>query len=279
MAKGDGLVILGGVLLFGIPIGAHSERPNEGDHAAFANKPVGINGDVKTRLWGGVNVAAVVPDLSIKCDDSSPCYPWKMGIVATVFWIGETGSGPTNARSAWDKSWVSSYGGIDDPVRRRGFEPAGFRPLENPFYVALPYCDMHGGTLKPETARVVPWFIDRFRGLGSSVCKGHWLEIRHGAKICYAQWEDVGPFRTDSAGYVFGDERPSPNANRGAGIDVSPAVRDYLGLGSQGLVDWRFVEEAEMPAGPWSVPSRLARVEPRLGDVDLRSRNLGSIEY
>ena len=123
------------------------------------------SGDVKTQLWSGVNVAAVAPDLSIKCDESSPCYPWKMGIVATVFWIGETGSGPTNARSAWDKSWVRSYGGVDDPVRRRGYRPAGFRPLENPFYAALPYCDMRTGRLKPEAAKVVPWFIEQFRGV------------------------------------------------------------------------------------------------------------------
>jgi hypothetical protein len=53
-------------------------------------------------------------------------------------------------------------------------------------------------------------------------------------------------------GYLFGDERPVPNVNHGAGIDVSPAVRDYLGLGSLDLVDWRFVEEADVAAGPWS---------------------------
>jgi hypothetical protein len=47
-----------------------------------------------------------------------------------------------------------------------------------------------------------------------------WLEIRHGVHSCYAQWEDVGPFYIDSAGYVFGDQRPSPNVNHGAGIDV-----------------------------------------------------------
>jgi hypothetical protein len=175
-----------------------------------------------------------------------------MGIVATVFWIGETGSGPTNARSAWDKDWLISYGGVDDPVRRRGYWPAGFRPLQNPFYVALPYCDMWAGRLKPEAAKVVPWFIQQFRGLDSSVCKGHWVEIRQGPRICYAQWEDVGPFCTDSAGYVFGDERPSPNVNHAAGIDVSPAVRDYLGLKSLDLVDWRFVEMSEVPSGPWS---------------------------
>jgi hypothetical protein len=145
---------------------------------------------------------------------------------------------------------VSSYGGVDDPVHRNGYGPAGFRPLQNPFYVALPYCDLQAGRLKPEAAKVVPWFVERFRGPGLSVCRGRWLEIRSGVKTCYAQWEDVGPFCTDSAGYVFGNERPPWNLNHGAGIDVSPAVRDYLELESLGLVDWRFVEQAEVPPGP-----------------------------
>jgi hypothetical protein len=55
---------------------------------------------------------------------------------------------------------------------------------------------------------------------------------------------------------VFGNERPPPDVNHGAGIDVSPAVRDYLGLGSLGVVDWRFVEQAEIPAGPWLLYDR-----------------------
>jgi hypothetical protein len=262
MAKGNWLVLLGSVVLVIIPAPGHSGELSNGDHAAFTIKPEGSCGDVKTRLWSGVNVAALAPDLSIRCDESSSCYPWKMAIVSTVFWIGETGSGPTNTRSAWDKNWVGRYGGIDDPVRRSGYRPAGFRPRENPFYVALPYCDMAGGRLKPEAAKVVPWFVERFCGLGSSVCKGHWLEIRLGAKICYAQWEDVGPFYTDSASYVFGDERPSPNVNHGAGIDVSPAVRDYLRLGSFGLVDWRFVEPADVPPGPWSLRGCPDNAEP-----------------
>jgi hypothetical protein len=261
MAKSDWLVFLGSTVLIVIVAPARCAELCKGDHAAFAIKPAGSCGDVKTRLWSGIDVAALAPDLSIRCDESSTCYPWKMAIVSTVFWIGETGSGPTNARSASDKNWVSSYGGIDDPVRRSGYRPAGFRPLDNPFYVALPYCDMAAGRLKSEAAKIVPWLIERFRGPGFSVCKGHWLEIRNGAKICYAQWEDVGPFCTDSAGYVFGDERPLPNVNRGAGIDVSPAVRDYLGLGSLGLIDWRFVEEADVPAGPWSLYDRLGNLE------------------
>jgi len=188
-------------------------------------------------------------------EDSASGYSWKIGIVSTVFWVGEIGGSPANTRSAWDANWEQSYGGVDDPERRKGFEPAGFRPLENPFYVALPYCDMQAGQLKAEAAKVVPWFIAGFRGPSCSVCKGRWLEIRHGLKTCYAQWEDVGPFYTDSAAYVFGDERPSSNVNQGAGIDVSPAVRDYLGLGSLDLVDWRFVEKADVPIGPWSLYS------------------------
>jgi hypothetical protein len=49
--------------------------------------------------------------------------------------------------------------------------------------------------------------------------------------------------------------------------------------GSQGMVDWRFVEEAEVPAGPWSVCCRVKREEPRIEDVNLRPRNLWSIEH
>jgi hypothetical protein len=99
MAKGDWLGFLSSAILVLIPAPANSGELTKGDRAAFAIRPVGSSGDVKTRLWSGVNVAAVAPDLSIKCDESSLCYPWKMGIVATVFWIGETGSGPTNRRA------------------------------------------------------------------------------------------------------------------------------------------------------------------------------------
>ena len=249
------LPVIGAVLRAGIlvlPASAHAGGAGEGRHATFAIKPVSVGGDVKARLWGVVSVAKLAPDLSIKCEESSSRYPWKIGIVSTVFWVGETGSGATNTRSAWDANWERTYGGLDDPVRRKGFEPVAFRPLQNPFYVALPYCDMQAGRLKPEAAKVVPWFIESFRRPDRSVCKSRWLEVRHWLKVCYARWEDVGPFRTDHAAYVFGDERPSPNLNHGAGIDVSPAVRDYLGLGSMDRVDWRFVEQADVPAGPWS---------------------------
>ena len=41
-------------------------------------------------------------------------------------------------------------------------------------------------------------------------------------------------------------------SNKNAGIDLSPAVRDYLGItGSDNSCDWRFAEVSEIPYGPW----------------------------
>jgi len=34
---------------------------------------------------------------------------------------------------------------------------------------------------------VIPWFNDSFVRDGQSVCKGHWVAIRHGKRTCYAQ--------------------------------------------------------------------------------------------
>src|SRR5204863_169198 len=47
-------------------------------------------------------------------------------------------------------------------------------------------------------------------------------------------------------------ERPKPKLNKGAGLDVSPAVRDYLELNETDVTDWRFVEFSEISRGPWS---------------------------
>jgi hypothetical protein len=135
---------------------------------------------------------------------------------------------------------------------RLNFVPANFIPRQNPFYVALPYNDIDDHHTKPEAAEVIPWFKSSFVRDGQSVCKGRWVAIRHGNKICYAQWEDVGPFQTDHWQYVFGDERPRANRNRDAGLDVSPAVREYLALDDIDFCDWKFVEFLHVPAGPWT---------------------------
>ena len=183
-------------------------------------------------------------------------FPWKTSIVTTVFWIGEAAGGNNpvpNVKSSWDANWTSNYGGFDspDPGSRRNYTPVSFVPRQNPFYCALPYNDVTHGQFKPEAALVIPWFKQSYTEPGRSVCKDRWLAIRKGNRTCYAQWEDCGPFRTDHFQYVFQNERPKPNLNRGAGLDVSPAVRDYLGLSPTDVTDWQFIEVRDVPPGPW----------------------------
>ncbi len=184
-------------------------------------------------------------------------FPWKAQIVTTVFWIGEkpAPNNPVpNRVSCWDKDWTKNYGGVDDPnpANRSNYIPVKFTPRQNPFYCALPYNDKAREGHRPEAPRIVPWFNEAYQGPAVSTCKSRWIAIRKGNRVAYAQWEDAGPFRTDHWQYVFGNERPKPNLNKGAGLDVSPAVRDYLGLQGTDVTDWRFVDFSEVPRGPWS---------------------------
>lgn len=181
--------------------------------------------------------------------------PWHYQIRATVFWVGErsTPGNPTpNTASSWDPNWEQNFGGYDHPFKRNAFLPAGFEPKLNPFYVALPYNDLVAGSShRPEASSIIPWFWQIYRGPGVSVCHNRWIAIHHNGRIAYAQWKDVGPFTVDDWPYVFQGEQPRPNRNQNAGIDVSPAVRDFLRMRGNAEVDWKFVEESEVPAGPW----------------------------
>jgi hypothetical protein len=208
-------------------------------------------------------------------DTTTPntAFAWKQNIVTTVFWIGEepTANNPVpNRASSWDKQWTRSYGGFDDPspAHRKDFTPVKFTPRQNPFYCALPYNDKASTGHRPEASRVVPWFKEAYQGPAVSTCKDRWIAIRKGNRVAYAQWEDAGPFRTDHWQYVFGNERPKPNLNKGAGLDVSPAVRDYLGMEPTDVTDWKFVDFKDVPVGPWS----------KLGDNNTFVRNKNKLD-
>ena len=188
-------------------------------------------------------------------------YQWKLGIVTTTFWVGESASqnNPVhNHSSSWDVNWGTNFGGFDNPnpaARNANFIPNNFIPKQNPFYFALPYNDVTRGTTKPEAKVVIPWFKQVFEREGQSVCRDRWIAIRStngNGKVCYAQWSDCGPFRTDHWQYVFGAEKPKPNLNKGAGLDISPAVRDYLEISGTDVTDWKFMEYEDVPNGPWS---------------------------
>ncbi len=189
-----------------------------------------------------------------KLREVHPLYPWKEKIPTTIFWIGEdpTENNPTpNHKSSWDTNWQANYGGYDNPdpsARNWDFAPKAFHPKLNPFYIALPFNDL----TNLEIAKLkIPWYKSKGGTSRKSVCRSQWLALRYGSRVCYAQWEDVGPWETDDHDYVFGNARPKNVENDGAGLDVSPAVRDYLGITSGALCDWRFVEDREVPDGPW----------------------------
>ncbi len=218
-------------------------------------------------------------------------YPWKLHIISTVFWIGET---PTqnnpvpNHVSSWDRNWKNNYGGFDDPSPANRvashssgeFRPRSFIPKLNSFYIALPYNDKTVSGHQSEASRVIPWFNRVKRGESDSVLKGRWVQVYSNNRSCYAQWEDVGPFVVDDWPYVFGDKRPVNTSNKGAGIDLSPAVRDYLGIPDSHIVHWRFVEDNQVPFGPWkkygaqTAPSATpdARVVTGVGSKDLAAQ-------
>lgn len=187
-------------------------------------------------------------------------YPWHFDITATYFYIGErpTERNPTpNTASSWDSAWDDNYGGFDDPnpANRdpKTYAPKGFTPQLNPFYIALPYNDIQKGGPKPEASKVIPWYRRDKEGKYESVCRGMWVQIYYKGRYCFAQWEDCGPFCTDDWQYVFGGARPRNKANHNAGIDISPAVRDYLGIpGGMAKVHWRFVDFSLVPGGPWA---------------------------
>lgn len=194
------------------------------------------------------------PNFSSKANDTSDTALVHQGIVTTVFWVGEDASddngGVNNISSFWDEQWAVHFGGTDDPMSRDGFLPKAFQPKENPFYVALPYSDIDREDNRKPSAVLCPEYLTK-KNSPHSWCKNSWVAIRYNSKIAFAQWEDTGPFGEDDVAYVFGTSSPANQQDEKAGLDVSPAVRDYLGLSGVNRCDWSFVSSDQVPDGPW----------------------------
>ncbi|WP_240665801.1 hypothetical protein [Agromyces sp. LHK192] len=204
-------------------------------------------------------------------------HPWHTGIVATTFWVGEVfdPSAPDGSQevSTYDSGWMASYGGCDGVVtagscgtevrsEHDGWFPTSMTPLENPFYLDLPFDDVHDPGAFAMRGDVVPWagepeYRDLVDDPSASLMKNRWVELRANGATCFGQVEDAGPGRYDDAAYVFGadDARPANRRFNGAGLDVSPALNGCLRFteldGDGDRVDWRFVEAADVPPGPW----------------------------
>jgi hypothetical protein len=196
------------------------------------------------------------PTLATLPPPASQKYPafTHLNIISTVFWVGEGATSDnahiSNAASAWDGVWAEHFGGIDDPNHRNGYLPASFTTKENPFYVALPYNDLTENGDRKANAINCPQYA-QLKNHPYSWCKNAWLAVRSGDKIAYAQWEDSGPLGEDDTNYVFGNSQPLNIWGAKAGIDLSPAMRDYLGVEDVDRCDWTFISAGEVPDGPW----------------------------
>lgn len=177
--------------------------------------------------------------------------------MTTYFFIGEPADASNdyiqNSQSYWDDAWSAHFGGIDDPTDRCGYRPCSFTPKENPFYVALPYGEFtsNGETLKG-SAHMIPWYSSSTPPTEARpLLKNHWVEVTHNGHACFGQWEDVGPNNEDDFAYVFGSAKPANTFGEKAGLDVSPALWDCLGMTDNDTTSWRFVDESDVSPGPW----------------------------
>lgn len=201
-------------------------------------------------------------------------YPWHTGIVSTTFWVGEIfdPDAPDGSQeiSTYDSDWLASYGGCDGiaadgcATERRtaanGYFPSSMTPLQNPFYLDLPYDDINDDEGFAQRDSVIPWAAEYAAHRGDrsvSYLKNRWVELRRNGATCFGQVEDAGPGEYHDAAYVFGgdDARPVNQRYGGAGMDVSPALTGCLGFPEvNGIADgiqWRFVDERDVPPGPW----------------------------
>jgi hypothetical protein len=218
------------------------------------------------------------PGPSGSAQPGSAAYPWHTDIVSTTFWVGEVfdpnAADGSQVYSTYDSGWMESYGGCDGiragtdcetEVRtaENGFFPSQLTPLENPFYLDLPFDDVNDRKAFASREQVVPWAGQAaYRGSAGndqvSLMKNRWVRIRSGGQTCYGQIQDAGPGQYHDAAYVFGagDARPANAKFNGAGMDVSPALNGCLRFteidGQTDRVDWQFVEAADVPDGPWS---------------------------
>jgi len=187
--------------------------------------------------------------------DEDNSYKIHKDITSTIFWVGEESSsengGIANLASAWDEEWKENFGGVDTPDERDGYLPKGFIPKENPFYIALPFNDFDDeGDKKEGLLSFIPW-AKKSDTQTQSLCKNRWVKIEKDGKVAYGQWEDVGPFGEEDRGYVFGDGDVKNSINNHAGIDLSPALKTYLDLEDIDSVTWSFVDDKDVPEGPW----------------------------
>jgi hypothetical protein len=266
------------------PSGTTADAGSSADAATKASHDSGDGGDVAT----------------------GRTYPLHTNIISTTFWVGELFnanlSDGSQVCSTYDSDWAfhwsginkgtiaasasgcagSIYGGCDGVSNADGstcateartaaknyFPNSGITPLENPFYLDLPYDDINDTTAFSDRCTDIPWandpgYVGHCTDATFSYMKNRWVKITGpNTKVCYGQVEDAGPSHGSlyhDAAYVFGttDAQPVQGQFNNAGMDVSPALNGCLGFaeldGEDDHVSWQFVDDEAVPAGPWTI--------------------------
>jgi hypothetical protein len=222
--------------------------------------------------------ATTAPSLAVPLPQpSTTVYPWHTAIVSTTFWVGEifdpNTSDGSQMFSTYNSDWFTSFGGCDGVTvngecqtearnANNSYFPTAMSPLENPFYLDLPFDDINDAEGFATRDAVVPWageepYASHRGDQRFSYLKNRWVQLTREGRTCYGQIQDAGPAEYHDAQYVFGtdDTRPVNTRYHGAGLDVSPAITGCLSYpeldGDSALVDWRFVDDADVPPGPW----------------------------
>jgi hypothetical protein len=270
--RARGAVVLGAVALLAGACACGVSSPGVTPQAASSSGGSAVPATSEATVTG--SVAEVRPLLRGRS------YPVHTEIVSTTFWVGEIfdPDAPDGSQevSTYDASWMAHYGGCDGVVdegkgcltERRtaanGYFPSRMTPKENPFYLDLPFDDVHDETAFRQRCAVIPWAGERDYAAhcsdrSFSLMKNRWVRMTGpNGQSCYGQIEDAGPARYHDAAYVFGsnDVRPANTKYNGAGMDVSPALNGCLGFaeldGDTDQVDWQFVDEIDVPDGPWT---------------------------
>lgn len=222
---------------------------------------------VATTFWVGELFNASLADGSQVCStyDSNWAFSWsginKGKVPASAEGCAGSIIGGCDGIVSGDKCLTEKRTAVNDY-----FPTSVPMPKENPFYLDLPYDDLNDPIAFKERCTVIPWANDPgYKGHCTdgefSYMKNRWVKMTGpNGNVCYGQIQDAGPSHGNlyhDKSYVFGSTNTQPVQGQfnNAGADVSPALNGCLGFkeldGSTDRISWSFVDDIDVPAGPW----------------------------
>lgn len=232
-----------------------------------------------TTFWTGEEYQPQSADGSQACStyDSRWAYHYSGGVnLGPEQNAGCTGSPVGGCDGVATGSTVATFTcNTEARTANMGYFPDHMTPHENPFYVDAQFDDLNNAKAFATRCQVVPW-ASQIDPTGAhctdhtfSYMKNRWVELTDNGRTCYAQIEDAGPDFYNQPAYVFGGDPnrpPHDSTDNSAGIDVSPAVNGCLGFkyldDDRDVVNWRFVDDADVPDGPWKLLVTTSPVTP-----------------